>query len=366
MNVFYAPVPLRRRITMSLDPITYSPAHTLVPTYECFNRCTYCNFRQDPGASPWLGLDTVQDVLPQLHRRGVAEVLVLSGEVSPHSPRRAAWFRHIYQICELALEAGLLPHTNAGPLLREEMAQLGQVNVSMGLMVEQITPALLKTVHRHAPSKRPEVRLQQLAWAGELGIPFTTGLLLGLGETEADWVESLRAIAALHQRYGHIQEVILQPHSPGQRQSVQGQALVGEALIRAVTLAKQLLPPDIALQIPPNLVNRADLLACLAAGARDLGGLSPIDEVNPDYDHPTADGLQRVISPAGWSLRPRLPVYPRYDDWLSAPLQALVRQWRQRLSTLAQPSPQSQTENLPQTSIRFDPDLAMVQSVHGP
>ena len=198
--------------------VTYSHAHTLVPTYECFNRCTYCNFRADPGRSPWVDLSAVASLLPTLRQRGMCEVLVLSGEVAPQSPRRGDWFRHLYQICELALEAGLLPHTNAGPLSRDEMAQLRQVNVSMGLMVEQVTPKLLATVHRHAPSKRPEVRLQQLTWAGELGIPFTTGLLLGLGETEADWVDSLRAIATLQARYGHIQEVILQPHSPGQRQ----------------------------------------------------------------------------------------------------------------------------------------------------
>lgn len=356
-----APAP---SFAMDITPITYSPAHTLVPTYECFNRCTYCNFRQDPGAAPWLALDRVQALLPQLHRRGVAEVLVLSGEVAPHSPRRAAWFRHIDHICELALEAGLLPHTNAGPLLREEMAQLGRVNVSMGLMVEQVTPKLLKTVHRHAPSKRPEVRLQQLAWAGELGIPFTTGLLLGLGETEADWADSLGAIAALHQRYGHIQEVILQPHRPGQRQSIQGQAPMGSALLRAVTLASQLLPPDITLQIPPNLVSHTDLLACLAAGVRDLGGLSPIDEVNPDYDHPTADGLQGVIGSVGWVLRPRLPVYPQYDDWLSAPLQALVKHWRQRIQSQSQP--QAQFPNLSPIPIQPSPDLAMVQSVYDP
>ncbi len=312
------------------SPITYSPAHTLVPTYECFNRCTYCNFRQNPGESPWIDLVAVQATLVDLHRRGVAEVLVLSGEVAPHNPRREAWFRHIYRLCELALEAGLLPHTNAGPLSREEMAQLKEVNVSMGLMVEQVTPRLLETVHRHAPSKRPAVRLQQLAWAGELGIPFTTGLLLGLGETEADWADSLEAIAASHHRHGHIQEVILQPHRPGERQSVKGTALVGTALRRAVTLARQILPPDITLQIPPNLVSQDDLLACLAAGARDLGGLSPFDEVNPDYDHPTPEALQRIIRPGGWPLQPRLPVYPQYDGWLSPPLQRLVEHWRQR------------------------------------
>ncbi|QQE66579.1 7,8-didemethyl-8-hydroxy-5-deazariboflavin synthase subunit CofG [Leptolyngbya sp. BL0902] len=324
---------------MDTVPITYSAAHTLVPTYECFNRCTYCNFRQEPGTSDWLDLAAVQDMLPHLHRRGVAEVLVLSGEVAPHSPRRPDWFRHIYHICELALEAGLLPHTNAGPLHREEMAQLAQVNVSMGLMVEQMTPSLLDTVHRHAPSKRPAVRLQQLAWAGELGIPFTTGLLLGLGETEADWADSLRAIAEVHQRYGHIQEVILQPHRPGQRQSVKGMALVGASLLRAVVLARELLPPEITLQIPPNLVSRDDLLACLAAGARDLGGLSPIDEVNPDYDHPTADRLQHTLGTDRWQLQPRLPLYPQYDNWLAPPLRPLVQHWRQRLSTALTPNP---------------------------
>ena len=314
--------------------VTFSRAYTLVPTYECFNRCTYCNFRTDPGRSPWLSLSDVAQQLPILHQQGVCEVLVLSGEVAPGSPRRADWLRHIRQICELALEAGLLPHTNAGPLSRAEMAQLQQVNVSMGLMVEQVTPKLLDTVHRHAPSKRPEVRLNQLVQAGELGLPFTTGLLLGLGETEADWIDSLRAIAAIQARYGHIQEVILQPHSPGQRQLQPAMALSEPTLVRAVQLAKDHLPPEIAIQIPPNLVSPAGLLACLEAGARDLGGISPIDEVNPDYDHPTPESLRAAIAPAGWQLQPRLPIYPQYDPWLPEPMRSLVQTWRTSLNNL--------------------------------
>jgi FO synthase subunit 1 len=312
--------------------VTYSFAHTLVPTYECFNRCTYCNFRADVGQSPWLSLEMVARQCELLRQKGVCELLVLSGEVAPGSPRRADWVNHIYQICQLALDVGLLPHTNAGPLSRDEMAQLQQVNVSMGLMVEQVTPKLLETVHRHAPSKRPEVRLRQLKWAGELGIPFTTGLLLGLGETEADWVDSLGAIASLHHRYGHIQEVILQPHSPGQRQLQPGMALDEAALVRAVQLAQAHLPADIVIQIPPNLVSPAGLLACLEAGARDLGGISPIDEVNPDYDHPTPASLQAAIAPSGWQLQPRLPVYPQYDAWLPATIKRRVQTWRSRLS----------------------------------
>jgi FO synthase subunit 1 len=313
--------------------ITYSPAYTVVPTYECFNRCTYCNFRTNAGQSPWLDLDVTKDLLHSIRQQGVVEVLVLSGEVAPNSPRRQAWFSHIHRICELALEEGLLPHTNAGPLKWQEMERLQQVNVSMGLMVEQVTPKLLETVHRHAPSKRPEVRLQQLAWAGELGIPFTTGLLLGLGEGQMDWVASLQAIAALHQRYGHIQEVILQPHSPGQRQAYSGPTFAEADLIQAVKLAKAYLPDTITLQIPPNLVSQQGLIACLEAGARDIGGISPVDEVNPDYEHPDAQRLGQELAELGWTLNPRLPVYPQYDSWLPDGLKRLVGQWRFTLAT---------------------------------
>src|SRR4028118_1400916 len=116
--------------------VTYSPAYTLVPTYECFNRCTYCNFRVDPGKSAWLSLEAAESKLRQLQSQGVCEILILSGEVHPHSSRRQEWFQRIYDIAELALSMGFLPHTNAGPLSFEEMRSLKSVNVSMGLMLE--------------------------------------------------------------------------------------------------------------------------------------------------------------------------------------------------------------------------------------
>lgn len=314
--------------------ITYSPAYTLVPTYECFNRCTYCNFRVDPGQDEWLSLEGAAERLRSLPSGQVIEILLLSGEVHPHSPRREKWFQRIYDLCELALRLGFLPHTNAGPLRWDELQQLQPVNASMGLMLEQITPTLLETVHRHAPNKVPELRLEQLEWAGKLGIPFTTGLLLGIGETEADWQETLKAIAQIHQRYGHIQEVILQPHSPGQTQSWQGQGFPLEKLPAVVAIARHLLPQDITLQIPPNLVAQPDLLlACLEAGARDLGGLVPKDEVNPDYPHLHQETLAEVLQSAGWHLLPRLPIYPQHDTWLPVALQQIVRQWRDRLTS---------------------------------
>jgi FO synthase subunit 1 len=315
--------------------VTYSPAYTLVPTYECFNRCTYCNFRTDPGARPWLTLAEAETQLRILRSQGVIEILVLSGEVHPHSLRRDAWFQHIQQICQLALSLGFLPHTNAGPLSRTEMAGLQAVNVSMGLMLEQVTPQLLHTVHRHAPSKLPELRLQQLVQAGELGIPFTTGLLLGIGETVNDRHDTLRAIAQIHHRWGHIQEVILQPYSPGQREFWNSSDFSPADLIQTVAIARDILPSDITLQIPPNLVPQPqDLNACLQAGARDLGGIGPRDEVNPDYPHVIATDLETLLARAGWQLTPRLPVYPQYDSWLPTSLQKIVTDYRRAIEFL--------------------------------
>ena len=311
---------------------TYSPAYTLVPTYECFNRCTYCNFRVDPGQDEWLSLAVAEARLRELQSQGVIEILVLSGEVHPHSPNRSSWFQRIYDLCELALNLGFLPHTNAGILQFEEMAQLKAVNVSMGLMLEQMTSTLLESVHRHAPSKIPAVRLQQLEWAGELQIPFTTGLLLGIGETEADWLTTLETIAQVHHRYKHIQEVILQPHCPGHSQAWEGEAFSPETLVRVVQMASKLLPNDITIQIPPNLVPAPEhLSACLEAGATDLGGIGPKDEVNPDYPHPHDAALTMTLNHLGWQLQPRLPIYPQYDSWLSDRLQIAVRVWRDRL-----------------------------------
>jgi 7,8-didemethyl-8-hydroxy-5-deazariboflavin synthase len=315
--------------------VTYSPAYTLVPTYECFNRCTYCNFRVDPKQDDWMTLAQAETILRSLQQQGVIEILVLSGEVHPQSDRRSAWFQRIYDLCELALSLGFLPHTNAGPLTRGEMSRLKTVNVSMGLMLEQMTPSLLQTVHRHAPSKVPALRLQQLEQAGELQIPFTTGLLLGLGETEADWVETLEAIAQVHDRWGHIQEVILQPHSPGKHQAWQGEAFAIDRLADLVAIARHRLPADIVLQIPPNLVpHTPQLLACLQAGASDLGGISPKDEVNPDYPHPRDENLAALLQPAGWQLQPRLPIYPQHDDGLPEHLRARVKHWRSQLAAL--------------------------------
>ncbi|MEM8673434.1 MAG: 7,8-didemethyl-8-hydroxy-5-deazariboflavin synthase subunit CofG [Cyanobacteria bacterium P01_G01_bin.67] len=305
--------------------ITYSPAYTVVPTYECFNRCSYCNFRLDLDQGSFLSNSEVLRILQDLEPERVSEILVLSGEVHLKSEKRRSWFTKIQEVCELALSWGFLPHTNVGPLSWQEMFQLKQVNVSMGLMLEQLNPKFMNTVHRYAPSKEPQVRLQQLQWAGELKIPFTTGLLLGIGETKSDIKESLEGIASIQRRWGHIQEVILQPHSVGSNQNLDIPSFDPQRLPGIIAQAKKILPEEVAIQIPPNLVPEPSfLLACLDAGATDLGGISPIDEVNPDYPHPTYESLSAILQPAGWSLVPRLPVYPQYYSWLSSTLQKAI------------------------------------------
>jgi FO synthase subunit 1 len=278
-------------------------------------------------------LATARDKLQSLQNQGISEILILSGEVHPRSPRRKAWFDHIYQLCELSLSLGFLPHSNVGPLSFAEMEKLKKVNISMGLMVEQITPKLLETVHHNAPSKIPELRLQQLAWAGELKIPFTTGILLGIGETEQERWESLKAIAEIQQNYGHIQEVILQPHSLGQKQTFQGSEFSMDQFPQIIAKAREIIPSSITLQIPPNLIpDDQCLLDCLDAGARDLGGIGPIDEVNPDYAHFHHQKLVNILKKNNWELVPRLPIYPPYYHWLSDQLLIKIEEWLEKKS----------------------------------
>jgi 7,8-didemethyl-8-hydroxy-5-deazariboflavin synthase len=234
--------------------ITYSPSYTIVPTYECFNRCSYCNFRVDIETIPWLSLPEARSTFEKLSEQGIIEILLLSGEVHPHSAKREEWFQRIWDLSKLALDLGFLPHTNAGVLSWQEMSRLKEVNLSLGLMLEQLTPKLLETVHKNAPSKKPEIRLQQLEWAGKLQIPFTTGLLLGIGETQEDRIDSLLAIADSQNKWGHIQEVILQPHSIGNQQSYKNENFLLEDLPDLIADARAILPQSITIQIPPNLI----------------------------------------------------------------------------------------------------------------
>jgi 7,8-didemethyl-8-hydroxy-5-deazariboflavin synthase len=331
---------------MPLKPrgaVTYSPAFTLVPTNECFNRCTYCNFRRDLDAADWLSLGSAKRQLQNLQGSGVCEILILSGEVHPLSSRRKDWLAHIKALCELVLAEGFLPHSNVGPLSYPEMESLGQVNVSMGLMLEQHNLELQKTVHFKAPSKEPNLRLQQLHWAGELQIPFTTGLLFGIGESQRDWSVGLEAIAQAQETWGHIQEVILQPYQPGSWEYQPRTPFSEDLLVTAVELARSILPKSITIQIPPNLLRTDQTLrTCLENGATDLGGIVPHDFVNPDYSHREFALMKVQLAGWGYEMEPRLPIYPNQISKLSQNLQTAIWPWLSGEKMIGYNPPRSQ------------------------
>ena len=312
--------------------ITWSPSLTLVPTHGCFNACDYCGFRQPPNPADPLADGLSDDGARALlaTRPAAREVLLLSGEVAPGSPQRGRWFSRLRALSRLALAAGRLPHTNAGPLSRQEMAALGRFNPSMGLMLEGLGPAY-DALHRHAPSKRLERRLGQLEQAGRIGIPFTTGLLLGVGEREGDCLQALELLSLIQQQWGHLQEVILQPFRPPGQPPVPLTPEQCQALLPLIAAAREILPPETHLQLPPNLWPLDTLPEALEAGIDDLGGIDSHDVINPAYGQPAPERLAEVLAAAGWQLRPRLCVHDAWIEGLPSGLRQRAQVCRELL-----------------------------------
>jgi FO synthase subunit 1 len=309
--------------------IHWSPSVTLVPTHGCFNACGYCSFREPLEQASSL---TLEQAGAELARRPAAsEVLLLSGEVPPGSPQRPVWFARLRQLSRLALADRRLPHTNAGPLSRHEMAALGRLNPSMGLMLEGLGPAY-EALHRHAPSKRLELRLDQLVQAGRLGIPFTTGLLLGVGESWDDRLRALRLLTDLQQRWGHLQEVILQPWRPDGAEARSLHRAEQQDLLELIALARRELPAEVHLQTPPNLWPLQILPAALEAGIDDLGGIDTLDVINPAYPQPAPALLADRLAAQGWQLLPRTCVHQAWWPWLPPALRARVEAVARRLA----------------------------------
>ncbi len=311
--------------------VTWSPSVTLVPTHACFNACGYCGFRRDPAIGDPLA-DSLTDAAAARQLAAApraSEVLLLSGEVAPASPHRQRWFARLLSLSRLALGHGRLPHTNAGPLSQREMATLGRLNPSMGLMLEGLGPAY-DALHRHAPSKTQALRLSQLEQAGRLGLPFTTGLLLGVGETAAERRTALAWLADLQRRFGHLQEVILQPWRPAEEPARPLDPPACDALLETIAEARAILPPEVHLQLPPNLWPLPRLVEALEAGIDDLGGIDTRDVINPAYAQPTPMALADHLERQGWSLRPRLCVHDAWLPWLAPPLRRQAVRLRRR------------------------------------
>ena len=316
--------------------ITYSPKVFIPLTMLCRDRCGYCTFAQPPARlrSPYMSTEEVLEIARRGAAAGCHEALFTLGERPElRYPVAADWLdRHGHTttldlLAEMArlvvAETGLLPHANAGALHAGELAALRSVAPSQGMMVESLRPDL--DCHRGAPDKDPERRLETLEAAGRLAIPFTTGILVGIGEGRADRIAALEAIAVSHRRHGHVQEVIVQNFlpKPGTAMHATPPCPTDEYL-EAIALARLILPPEIHLQAPPNLSD--DFGAILNAGIDDWGGVSPVtaDHVNPERPWPELDRLREVTEARGFTLAPRLTVYPEYvrDNarWIHADL----------------------------------------------
>jgi FO synthase len=344
---------MRRRVTFSRN-LTLS----LSRTCRCY--CKYCAFATHKAHlySP----DEVVALLDRaVSRHHVKELLVLTGEkpeVNPEVAARLSDYGHpdftsyVVWVCERALERGLLPHTNLGVLGRSDLARLREVTASQGLMLESINPDLV--VHQGSPTKHPSLRLETIALAGELKIPFTSGILVGIGETEEERIGALEALAEAHARHGHIQEVILQNYVPHENYYGREPAEIADAATRSywrtgvwdgprvdapawacsvtpedmkrlVDETRRLLP-GVGIQVPPNLSDW--WIELVRAGATDLGGLSANgDHISPEHPFPSPSEVRKRLRSEGVALSERLCVYPEYIDpeWVSRPVMDVIK-----------------------------------------
>ncbi len=313
-----------RRDALFGTRVTYSPKVFVPLTTLCRDRCGYCTFAESPrtARAPYMTPEEVLAVARQGAAAGCHEALFTLGEAPElRYPEARAWLdahghastvSYLAEVAGLVLEeTGLLPHANAGALAGEELALLRTVSASQGMMLESLRPDL--AAHRGAPDKEPARRLATLDAAGRLRIPFTTGILVGIGEDEADRLEALEAIARSHAEHGHVQEVIVQNFLPKPGTAMRDAPPARhEDHVRAIALARLVLPDDVRVQAPPNLSAPEELAGLLAAGIDDWGGVSPVtrDHVNPERPWPSLDVLRGATEAAGHQLAPRLTIHP--------------------------------------------------------
>src|SRR5256714_6078718 len=338
--------------------VTFSRNFTLSLSRTCRCYCKYCSFATH--RAHLYAPDEVERMLDDAGRRGAKELLVLTGErpeVNPEVADRLREYGHesftsyVAGACERGLERGLLPHTNLGVLSRDDLARLREVTAAQGLMLESISERLMVTVHAGSPTKHPARRLETIRLAGELRVPFTSGILVGIGETPEERVRSLEALAAVHAEYGHLQEVILQNFVPHPRYYGREPAQIADAAQRSgedgaaselplpdwanpISLddMRQLvrecrrLMPDVGIQIPPNLSDW--WLPLVDEGATDLGGLSANgDHISPEHPFPSVHRMRKTLQPRGYALTERLCVYPQYmtPEWMDQSVLDVVK-----------------------------------------
>lgn len=319
--------------------VTFSKNIFIPVTNVCRNACDYCGFRARRLEDAYI--IQKKEFLVLVKTKGAAtEALFTAGEKPELSNHPLSSFfkknmlnsgycyssllEYTKELCKLAISHGLLPHCNLGVLGKEELKELREVNASMGLMLE--TTAELEA-HENSPGKNPKERLKTIAEAGKLKIPYTTGLLIGIGEEKEDCIRSLEAIKSLHGKYEHIQEVIIQPFIPKPFTAMWNKKPPSfEELKEVVRAAREILPEEVAIQVPPNLTSPKELIEL---GASDLGGISEktIDYINPESPWPGEEELRKMVAP--FELRERLPIYPGFvkKGWYSEEIRPLIERY---------------------------------------
>ena len=307
--------------------VTYSRKVFFNLVNLCRDACSYCTYKSEPVQSK-LSLMSKQDVynlvkLGKMHR--CTEALFVTGERPEQKYQEArTWLKengfestveYLVHSSEIALQEGLFPHTNAGNLTKSEMNELKKTNVSLGLMLENSSERLSEKgmPHQFAPSKNPKARLRVLENAGELRIPMTTGIFIGIGETIFEIIDSIYAIKQIHERFAHIQEIILQNFQPKLDTPMRNFPSAEEVYFKKIVALTRVIMPDMNIQIPPNLSPNS-YEDFLSVGINDWGGISPLtrDYVNPEFAWPSITTVRKKSVEAGFEFRARLPVYPEF------------------------------------------------------
>ena len=301
----------------------------------CRDTCSYCTYKSEPGQAKisMLSKDNIISLANVAKKQNCTEALFVTGERPEQKYQEARiWLKengfsstteYLVAASEIALEAGLFPHTNAGNLTKDEMRQLKDTNVSLGLMLENSSERLSEEgmPHQFAPSKNPKARIKVLQNAGELKIPMTTGLLVGIGENPHELIDSIYAIKEIHDKYQNIQEIILQNFQPKTDTPMKSSPTPQERYFKTLVALTRIILPDMNIQIPPNL-SPVSYSSFLSAGINDWGGISPItlDYVNPEFPWPRINDVNTNCTDAGFHLRARFPVYPEFFHMVNSDL----------------------------------------------
>ncbi len=327
--------------------VTFSRNLFVPVTHQCRNRCGYCGFVSDESDS-WITPEKYKKLLKEAKEARCKEILLTLGEKPEEKYQTARIFLKKYgfettvdyvnHFCETALDTNLLPHSNLGVLSFEELALLKETNASMGLMLESSSARLMgeNQPHHLSPGKDPSIRLETLSDAGKLKIPFTTGILIGIGEIWEERIQSIHEINKIHIKYGNIQEVIVQNFNPQPNTPMSSWPSPSEEdIFLTLAIARLILPPSISIQIPPNL-NRDRIIEALDCGANDVGGMSPItiDYINPNLAWHEEQELQTQLNNSKYYLQERLPVYPSYEKYLNSRVKEIVEEYHRNEETL--------------------------------